>query len=47
MAQQTRSGIVRRASHYPSGWGVSLIVLGMLAVGSPFVAAVAINSAGF
>jgi uncharacterized membrane protein HdeD (DUF308 family) len=44
MAQQTPSGIVRRASTLSILWGVSLIVLGMLAVGSPFVAAVAINA---
>jgi hypothetical protein len=35
MAQQTPSGIVRRASTLSILWGVSLIVLGMLAVGSP------------
>jgi uncharacterized membrane protein HdeD (DUF308 family) len=45
MAQQTPSGMVRRASALSILWGVSLIVLGMLAVGSPFVAAVAINVA--
>jgi hypothetical protein len=44
MAQQTPSGIVRQASTLSILWGVSLIVLGMLAVGSPFVAAVAINA---
>jgi uncharacterized membrane protein HdeD (DUF308 family) len=44
MAQQTPAGIVRRASTLSILWGVSLIVLGMLAVGSPFVAAVAINA---
>jgi len=44
MAQQTPSGIVRRASTISILWGVSLMVLGMLAVGSPFVAAVAINA---
>jgi len=38
MAQQTPSSIVRRASTLSILWGVSLIVLGMLAVGSPFVA---------
>ena len=37
MAQQTPSGIVRRASAWSILWCVSLIVLGMLAVGSPFV----------
>jgi uncharacterized membrane protein HdeD (DUF308 family) len=44
MAQQTPSDIVRRASALSILWGVSLIVLGMLAVGAPFVAAVAINA---
>jgi uncharacterized membrane protein HdeD (DUF308 family) len=44
MAQQTPSGIVRQASTLSSLWGVSLIILGMLAVGSPFLAAVAINA---
>jgi uncharacterized membrane protein HdeD (DUF308 family) len=44
MAQQTPSSIVRWASTSSILWGVSLIVLGMLAVGSPFVAAVAINA---
>jgi uncharacterized membrane protein HdeD (DUF308 family) len=43
MAQQTPSGIVRSASTLSILWGVSLIILGMLAVGSPFVAAVAVN----
>ena len=44
MAQQTPSDIVRRASALSILWGVSLIVLGMLTVGAPFVAAVAINA---
>jgi uncharacterized membrane protein HdeD (DUF308 family) len=43
MAQQTPSGIVRQASTLSILWGVSLIILGMLAVGSPFIAAVAVN----
>jgi len=43
MAQQTPSGIVRSASTLSILWGVSLIILGMLAVGSPFIAAVAVN----
>src|SRR5258708_2221345 len=41
MAQQTPSGIVRQASTLSILWGVALIILGMLAVGSPFLAAVA------
>ncbi|HUD63814.1 MAG TPA: DUF308 domain-containing protein [Candidatus Sulfotelmatobacter sp.] len=44
MAQQTRSGIVRQASTLSILWGVALIILGMLAVGSPFLAAVAVNA---
>jgi uncharacterized membrane protein HdeD (DUF308 family) len=44
MAQQTPSGIVRSASTLSILWGVSLIILGMLAVGSPFIAAVAVNA---
>jgi len=43
MAQQTSSGIVRSASTLSILWGVSLIILGMLAVGSPLIAAVAVN----
>jgi uncharacterized membrane protein HdeD (DUF308 family) len=43
MAQQTPSGIVRSASTLSILWGVSLIILGMLAVGSPLIAAVAVN----
>jgi len=44
MAQQTPSGIVRQASTLSILWGVALIILGMLAVGSPFLAAVAVNA---
>ena len=43
MAQQNPSGILRSASTLSILWGVSLIILGMLAVGSPFIAAVAVN----
>src|SRR6202051_3204888 len=43
MAQQTPSGIVRQASTLSILWGVSLIILGMLAVGSAVLAAVAVN----
>ena len=39
------SEIVRQASTWSIVWGVSLIVLGMLAVGSPFLAAVAVTAA--
>ncbi len=40
---QTPAGIVRKASTLSTVWGIALIVLGMLAVGSPFLAAVAVN----
>ncbi len=43
MAQQTSSDIVRQASTWSIVWGVLLIIFGMLAVGSPLVAAVAVN----
>jgi uncharacterized membrane protein HdeD (DUF308 family) len=43
MAQQTPSDAVRQASTWSILWGVSLIILGMLAVGSPLIAAVAVN----
>src|ERR1700739_2744001 len=43
MPQQSPSGIVRSASTLSALWGVSLIILGILAVGSPFIAAVAVN----
>ncbi len=43
MAQNTPVGIVRQASAWSIAWGVLLIVLGMMAVGSPFLAAVAVN----
>ena len=43
MAQLSSSDVVRQASTWSIVWGVLLIVLGMLAVGSPFVAAVAVN----
>jgi uncharacterized membrane protein HdeD (DUF308 family) len=40
---QNLSGVVRQASTLSLLWGVLLICLGVLAVGSPMVAAVAIN----
>lgn len=43
MALQTPSDVVRQASTWSILWGVSLIVLGMLAVAAPMVAAVAVN----
>jgi uncharacterized membrane protein HdeD (DUF308 family) len=44
MPQSTPSEMVRQASGWSILWGVSLIVLGMLAVGSPLLAAVAVNA---
>jgi len=44
MAQQTPSGIVRQASTWSTLWGVALIVLGMVALASPLLAAVAVNA---
>lgn len=43
MAQQTPVAIVRQASTWSVLWGVLLIILGMMAIGSPFIAAVALN----
>jgi uncharacterized membrane protein HdeD (DUF308 family) len=43
MAQPTPADIVRQASTWSILWGVLLIIFGMLAIGSPFVAAVAVN----
>ena len=43
MAQSSSSDIVRQASTWSILWGVLLIVFGVLAVGSPLVAAVAVN----
>jgi uncharacterized membrane protein HdeD (DUF308 family) len=44
MAQQTSSDFVRHASTWSILSGVSLIILGVLAVGSPVLAAVAVNA---
>jgi uncharacterized membrane protein HdeD (DUF308 family) len=43
MGQQSPSEVVRQASTISILWGVLLIVLGFLAVGSPLIAAVAVN----
>jgi uncharacterized membrane protein HdeD (DUF308 family) len=43
MAQNTPVEMVRQASTVSIVWGVLLIVFGMAAVGSPFLAAVAVN----
>jgi len=43
MAQQNPSEIVQRASTLSILWGVLLVALGVLALGSPMIAAVAVN----
>ena len=43
MAQSTPADFVRQASTWSIVWGVLLILFGMLAIGSPFVAAVAVS----
>ncbi len=43
MSLQTPAEFVQHASTWSILWGVSLIILGMVAVASPFVAAVAVN----
>ena len=43
MTQPTTSNLVRHASTWSIAWGVLLIVFGMLAIGSPFLAAIAVN----
>lgn len=43
MAQQSSLDIVRQASTWSIVWGLLLIVLGILALGSPMVAAVAVS----
>src|SRR5580698_5517714 len=43
MAQSTPVDVVRQASTLSIVWGVLLILFGMLAVGSPFLAAVAVS----
>ncbi|MGA8153127.1 MAG: HdeD family acid-resistance protein [Terriglobales bacterium] len=45
MQQNTPVDVVRQASKLSIVWGVLLIVFGMVAVGSPFLAAVAVNVA--
>jgi uncharacterized membrane protein HdeD (DUF308 family) len=44
MAQNTPVEMVRHASTTSVLWGVLLIVFGMVAIGSPFLAAVAVNA---
>ena len=43
MAQSTASNLVRQASTASILWGVLLIIFGVLAIASPFLAAVAVN----
>jgi uncharacterized membrane protein HdeD (DUF308 family) len=43
VTEQSRLALVRHASTWSIIWGVLLIVLGMLALGSPFLAAIALN----
>jgi uncharacterized membrane protein HdeD (DUF308 family) len=44
MALQSPSSIVRQASTWSIIWGVLLIIFGMLAIGAPLQAAVAVNA---
>jgi uncharacterized membrane protein HdeD (DUF308 family) len=44
MAQNTPAEMVRHASTISILWGVLLIVLGMVAIGAPVIAAVAVNA---
>jgi len=43
MGPQTPTELVRQASTWSIVWGVSLIILGIAALASPFLAAVAVN----
>jgi uncharacterized membrane protein HdeD (DUF308 family) len=43
MSLQTPANFVRQASTWSILWGVSLVIVGMVAVASPFLAAVAVN----
>jgi uncharacterized membrane protein HdeD (DUF308 family) len=43
MAQNTSVDIIRQGSTLSIVWGILLIVFGMVAIGSPFLAAVAVN----
>ena len=45
MAQHSPADIVRQASTLSVVWGVLLIIFGMVAIGWPFLAAVAVNVA--
>jgi uncharacterized membrane protein HdeD (DUF308 family) len=43
MAQSTGADVVRQASTWSILWGVLLIICGLLALGSPLIAALAVN----
>jgi uncharacterized membrane protein HdeD (DUF308 family) len=43
MTQSTASNVVRQASTWSIVWGVLLVIFGMLAIGSPFLAAIAVT----
>jgi uncharacterized membrane protein HdeD (DUF308 family) len=43
MAQNTAVDVVRKASTLSILWGILLIVFGMMAIASPFIAAIALN----
>ena len=45
MAQNSPVDVVRQASKASMVWGILLVVFGMVAIGSPFLAAVAVNIA--
>lgn len=45
MAPNTPVDVVRQASKASMVWGILLVVFGMVAIGSPFLAAVAVNVA--
>ena len=45
MAQNSPVDVVRQASKASMVWGILLVVFGMVAIGSPFLAAVAVNVA--
>jgi uncharacterized membrane protein HdeD (DUF308 family) len=44
MMEQSPASLIRQASGWSIAWGVLLIVFGVLAVGSPLLAAVAVNA---
>ncbi len=44
MATQTSASLLRQASGWSIVWGVLLIIFGIIAIGSPFLAAMAVNA---